>query len=45
MCEGTGSECKVFDSFSFSKTFDGAHLTKSGAGFYGERLKENAFIP
>ncbi|MDC0181002.1 acyltransferase [Pseudomonadota bacterium] len=44
MCGGSASECKIFDSFGYIKTFDGKHLTKSGARFYGERLKETVFI-
>jgi len=39
MCGGNSKECKLFDSQGYLKTYDGSHLTKSGAQFYGEGIK------
>ena len=38
MCGGSSINCKIFDEFGQLKTYDGGHLTKAGAQFYGNRL-------
>ena len=38
MCGGSSVNCKIFDEFGQLKTYDGGHLTKAGAQFYGNRL-------
>ena len=38
MCDGDGLECKIFDDSGYLKTYDGAHLTKAGAYFYGIKI-------
>ena len=40
MCGGSALECKLFDSTGLLKTYDGYHLTQSGAKFFGEALKK-----
>jgi len=40
ICGGSVSECKVFDDSGQLKTYDGGHLTKAGAKFYGNYLSE-----
>ena len=41
ICGGNIHKCKIFDSNGDIKTYDGGHLTKYGARFYGERLKKS----
>lgn len=38
MCGGSSINCKIFDEKGLIKTFDGGHLTQSGAKFYGKKL-------
>ena len=40
MCGGISAECKIFDDSGYLKTYDGGHLTKAGAQFYGKQLLE-----
>lgn len=39
MCGGNIYKCKIFDQQGHIKTYDGGHLTKSGAKFYGNSIK------
>lgn len=39
ICGGDVMKCKIFDSNGDIKTYDGGHLTKYGAKFYGESIK------
>lgn len=41
ICGGNIHKCKIFDSNGDIKTYDGGHLTKYGARFYGENLKKS----
>lgn len=41
ICGGNIHKCKIFDSNGDIKTYDGGHLTKYGARFYGEHLKKS----
>ena len=43
MCGGSSLKCKIFDEKGLIKTFDGGHLTQSGARFYGEKLMSILF--
>ena len=36
--------CSLFDRDSRIISYDGAHLTKSGAKYLGEKLRENEII-
>ena len=45
ICGGDVKECKVFDPSGYIKTFDGGHLTASGARFLGNSLIKSTFIP
>lgn len=40
MCGGNGNDCRLFNETGQLKTYDGSHLTKSGALFYGNGLLE-----
>lgn len=39
MCGGNVRKCKIFDKSGYLKTFDGGHLTREGARFYGQALQ------
>ena len=39
MCGGNVNECKIFTEAGQIKTYDGGHLTKAGASFYGNSLR------
>lgn len=39
MCGGDITNCKIFNSEGFLKTYDGGHLTIEGAIYFGEQLK------
>lgn len=41
ICGGNIHKCKIFDSNGNIKTYDGGHLTRYGARFYGEKLKKS----
>jgi len=38
MCGGSANDCKIFTETGQLKTYDGGHLTKAGALFYGNGL-------
>lgn len=39
MYRGDITNCKIFNSEGFLKTYDGGHLTQEGARYFGEQLK------
>jgi len=45
ICGGNVGACKMFDNNGNIKTYDGSHLTKFGAKFYGEKLEKIIGMP
>jgi peptidoglycan/LPS O-acetylase OafA/YrhL len=44
LCEGSQTECLIFIDREKIKTFDGAHLTRGGAKYLGDRLLNNSLL-